>query len=200
MSKLKTLVAAAVANEVELKRLGAQDGQLSKKSYLIASENVAGASKAEADTLEAAMTGHEGPLLGPSLRRLQKAISGFRRSAPIAKIGSYFDHEADSALGRLSCTRQSLYLVAARRLAADRPELFGTMSKVNEFADAIAKCLAERVRLFAEIATGWDANDVLVDGDRVSFRMSNGVVTVSENLAENLVNYCVVERDQAQAA
>ena len=67
------------------------------------------------------------------------------------------------------------------------------MTKPNEFVDGITKCKSERVRLLAEIEKSWTAADVLVERERVSFRMSNGVVAVSENLAENLVNFHLAE-------
>jgi hypothetical protein len=174
------------------------DGHLTAKAYLIACETVPGASVAEADKLEQELDGgHEAHLIAPAFRRMVKGIRGFRRTAPISRLGGYCDDAGDAALARVGASRQSLFLAAARSIAATQPEIFGTMSKPNEFADGIKHCLAERVRLYAEISKGWNAGDVLIERDRVSFRMSNGVVTVSENLAENLVNFCLTEMAEA---
>ena len=82
---------------------------------------------------------------------MTKGIVDFRRSAPISRLGGYCDDAGDAALARIGASRQSLFLAAARHLAATQPELFGTMTKPNEFADGIKHCLAERVRLRAEI-------------------------------------------------
>lgn len=74
------------------------------------------------------------------------------------------------------------------------------MTRPNEFRDAIAHCKSERERLLAEISTSWTAADVLIEGDRVSFRLSNGIVTASENLAENLVNWALAARETTAEA
>jgi hypothetical protein len=131
MTALKKLIDQAVANELALRDLQGKDGQLTTKAYLAACLAVEGTSAAEADKLEAALQGHEGQLLAASFRRMQKAIIDFTRSGPILKLAAYMDSEGDAALARLGATRQSLFLCAARRVASQRSELFGTATKMG---------------------------------------------------------------------
>ena len=200
MSTLKKLLDAAVQNEIEIRRLSSQSGALSAKAYLAAC-SAAPASKAEADAIEEALAAHPDSPMHSSLRRMCKAICDFARTGPIQKLGGYIGDDVDGALVGLGATRASLFLVAARIVTKLHPELFGTLNSLADLNAANAKALSERERLRAEISTAWSPADVTWDRDgRVSFRMTGGVIAVCDGFAENLVNWCVAERDMAAAA
>jgi hypothetical protein len=197
---LKQLIKEAVTNEYEFRRLSGLDGDLSAEAYLAACAAVPGASVEEADKVEQALSGHEAELIRPSVTRMAKAIREFRRSGPILKLGGYCDDAGDAALARIGATRQSAFLAAARQVVKTHPEKFGQMTRANEFAEGIAKCMAQRARLLAEIEKSYGPGDLILDRDKASFRSTNGTVMLASGFAENLLNYHLSELSNGKAA
>jgi hypothetical protein len=197
MTTFTKLVAEAVQNEITLRQLTGQSGALSCKGYLAACA-VAPASKSEADKIEEALASDPASPLQSSIRRMCKAIRDFARTAPIQKLGGYIGDDVDGALLDMGVTRASLFLVAARRVTKSHPELFGTLNSLADLNAAVAKCKAERERLFAEIERAFDASDLIWDATGVvKFKGTN--VALHTDFAEALVNHAIGGRMAAAA-
>lgn len=197
---LKKLVDQAVGVELELRRLHSCDGNLTAAAFLKSCAGLEGCTAKEAQAVEKALQTHEADLLGPSYRRMLKAIRELKRTGPVPVrlLAAYMDGEGDASLARLGATRASLYFAAARESTKD-PSLFGTLTEPGALDRDVKKCVAKRVELLAAIEQGFVAGDILLDRDRATFRMAPSVA-VAKNFAEGLVNWAIAERDQAEAA
>jgi hypothetical protein len=199
-TSLQALVHRAAEVEHQRRQLESVNGELTAEAYVRAALALPGADEKEVSILEEAITQPQNSMLRGSLTRMRKVILDFKRTSPVRKIAAYIDEEAASALGRLRCTYQSLFVVAAKQLVESRPEIWGEMSSPTEFEERHSKLLAERERLYAEIDATWARADLVIhrvhDNDRrdgkslLSFKIAPGVFLVDgDRIGERLVTW-----------
>jgi hypothetical protein len=206
------LVRQAAQVESERRNLENADGNLSAAAYIETALAQPGADAKEVEVLEEAISRPENRMLLPSIRRLCNVIADFRRTNVLTKVRPYMDEEADAILSRLRCTRASLFVVAAQRMSASRPELFGKMKSPTEFADKHAALVHERDQIFSQIEQSWQRSDVVIEEitseDResgrsiITFRLAPGVtLDDGKDLGARIVHWLLEhEGDVARAA
>jgi hypothetical protein len=146
------------------------------------------------------LQGHDAELFRPSFRRLQDAIRLWKRTGPIRRHGSYFDTQADAALARIACTRSSMYLAAARTIAANFPELFGKQKSEGALQQAINKALVARDEALAALETGWTPADIDASSTQVVFVLLPTVQLGGDRVGERLANAWAEARAARKAA
>lgn len=136
--------------------------------------------------------GHEAALSGLNLAVRSITRPGLHRSTrPMAidRIGHFW--RAPEALAQLSATGATPaqgYALAAKIAAATSPGVFGTIANYSEAEQLVADLKAELAEAVKALELAWGAADVVVEGEKVSFRRFPSVRVTSTDLGARVLS------------
>jgi len=207
MSRFEKTIAAAVAAERALRKQEAHVASgLTAKTYVRESELQAGIDVKAGDDgkLEALAEALQKPghdRAAAALRDMVRAIAGqgqFRFSRPSKRLGHLIDEAGLAELASCGASALELFALAARRVAAEHPSVFGEVEDMPAAEQKLAELKASLEERIAAIETAWGADDIEVAKDGVCRFRRYPVVLTSIDLGRRLLDAAL--RDSAAKA